>query len=103
MSNTTKKDDFPSRYSHPHRQIRIQILHLHVTISCKKTFPKKPPDIKWNVNSDLIKKVYTHFRRLIPSCAYTFFTISRIDGTKVEISLLKTTKEQNYLHTIQPI
>ena len=38
--------------------------------------------------TDLIKKVYTHFRRLIPSCAIHFLIISRIDKTKVNISLI---------------
>ena len=51
-------------------KLEFKILHLHVTISFKKRFPKKPPDpmaykackvwYPWNVNSNLIKKsVYT--------------------------------------------
>lgn len=84
-----KKDDFPSRYSHPRRQIRIQnITFICNYIFSKNVFQKSLRIIKWNVNSDLIKKVYTHFRRLIPSCAIHFLIISRIDKTKVNISLI---------------
>ena len=68
-----KKDDFPSRYFHPRRQIRIQnITFICNYIFSKNVFQKSLRIIKWNVNSDLIKKVYTHFRRLIPSCAIHF-------------------------------
>ena len=84
-----KKDDFPSRYSHPRRQIRIQnITFICNYIFSKNVFQKSLRIIKWNVNSDLIKKVYTHSRRLIPSCAIHFLIISRIDKAKVNISLI---------------
>lgn len=70
-------------------KLEFKILHLYVTISFQKTFSKKSLRIiKWNVNSDLIKKVYTHSRRLIPSCAIHFLIISRIDKAKVNISLI---------------
>lgn len=70
-------------------KLEFKILHLYVTISFQKTFSKKASgSLNGMVNSDLIKKVYTHFRRLIPSCAIHFLIISRIDKTKVNISLI---------------
>lgn len=70
-------------------KLEFKILHLHVTISFKKRFPKKPRIIKWNVNSNLIKKsVYTLPGGLFLHVLYTFFIIFRIDKTKVEISLI---------------
>ena len=70
-------------------KLEFKILHLHVTISFKKRFPKKPPDHLMEFQLEFNKKKCIHTSGgLFLHVLYTFFIIFRIDKTKVEISLI---------------